>query len=381
MRRSAILSVAGVALFIFACGGSGDDSSTIDGGLGKDASTQDGSTATDGSSPKDGSPQNDGSPQTCGTCPTGYTCGKANGLAVCRSTTTNIPLFSHVFVILMENTSLSTLQKAMTAGTAPNLKTWAGQYATGSDYHGVTHPSLPNYVALTSGDTGGIGCDCQAQPNQGSCSPIGDVCFSACTCDVSAQNLADQIESAKKTWMDFGEDMGTPCNLSDSGNYAQRHNPFLYYDDIRTSTTRCNAHVVDFSNFNPNTAPDFSFIAPNLVDDMHNPDPPDSTNIPNGDKWLGQHAGAILGSSAYKQGGLLVIVWDEDDGSGGYFPPYSDDPIGIWLMSPYAKSGGYVSTTTANHYSLLATIEDGLDLGRIGKASQATPLTDYFPAN
>ena len=74
-----------------------------------------------------------------------------------------------------------------------------------------------------------------------------------------------------------------------------------------------------------------------------------------------------------------MIVWDEDDGSGGYFPPYSDDPIGLWLMSPYAKSGGYVSTTHADHYSLLATFEDGLGVGRLGNAATAAPLADFFP--
>src|SRR5690348_2107511 len=122
MKRSAILSVAGVALFIVACGASGgDDSSTNDGGNpGKDSSTQDVSTGGDGSSQKDSGPQ-DGAPPTCGTCPSGYSCGSANGIPVCRSATTDIPLFSHVFVILMENTSLKTLQAGITAGSAPNL--------------------------------------------------------------------------------------------------------------------------------------------------------------------------------------------------------------------------------------------------------------------
>src|SRR5215472_1261313 len=104
----------------------------------------------------------------CGTCPSGYTCGSANGHAVCRAPS-GVPLFTNVFLILMENTSLSTLQAAMQAGNAPNLKMLAGTYATGADYHGVAHPSLPNYIALTSGDTQGIGCDCHAAPNMGTC--------------------------------------------------------------------------------------------------------------------------------------------------------------------------------------------------------------------
>ena len=190
-------------------------------------------------------------------------------------------------------------------------------------------------------------------------------------------NLADQIEAAGKTWMDFGESMGTPCNLADNGNYAVRHNPFLYYADIQGNSTRCTSHVVDFSNFDPANPVRFNYIAPNLIDDMHNPDPTNSTNIPDGDMWIGPHVGAILSSAAYAKGALVVVVWDEDDDSGGVTG--TDDPVPIFIMSPYAKSGGYVSATMANHYSLLATFEDGLGLGRLGSAATATPLVDYFP--
>ena len=218
-------------------------------------------------------------------------------------------------------------------------------------------------------------------PGSGSCTAVLNVCFT-CSCNQSVTgHLADQLEAASKTWMDFGESMTTPCNLTDNGNYAVRHNPFLYYDNIQTPMSRCTSHIVDYSNFNPASPANFNFIAPNLVDDMHNPDPTNSTNIPDGDTWLGKNVPPILMSSAYTNGGLLVIVWDEDDSSGGLFPPYTDNPIGIWVFSPYAKSGGYVSKTTANHYSLLATFEDGLGVGRVGKAATAQPLQDFFPAN
>jgi acid phosphatase len=369
------------ACALIACGSNGDDSSQVDGGI--DASQQkDSSMPSDASKDAqstDGS-NKDGSTQGCGTCPTGYTCGSANGLQVCRSNASQIPLFTNVFVIMMENTTLATLETGINNNKAPNLKGWQGQYATGADYHGVTHPSLPNYIALTSGDTQGIGCDCQAKPGQGTCFAILDVCLT-CSCNQPVTgHLGDQIEAANKTWMDFGEDMGTPCNTTDSGNYAQRHNPFLYYDNVRTSTTRCNAHVVDYKSFDPNSASAFNFIAPNLIDDMHNPDPTDSTNIPNGDMWLGKNVPPILASTGYKNGGLLVILWDEDDASGG-IGGTTDDPIGIWVFSPYAKSGGFVAKSHYDHYSLLATFEDGLDLGRIGNAAQATPLNDFFPPN
>ncbi len=365
--------------------GSTTSSSVGGGGVGGGTTATTSSSSTTGSATTTSSTStstSSGSP--CGSCPTGSTCGSANGIPVCRAAS-GIPLFSNVYIVMMENTSLSTLQGAMSLGVAPNLKAMAATYATGSDYHGVAHPSLPNYIALTSGGTQNIVCDCSAQPGQGSCSSSSTICAAEiaigdqCTCSNSAANVADQIEAAGKTWMAFGESMGTPCNLTDSGNYAQRHVPFLYYQDIQT-TARCDAHVVDFTNFSPASPAAFNFIAPNLIDDMHNPDPTTSVNIPDGDTWIGPHVAAITGSAAYKKGGLLVVLWDEDDDSGGLLGD-TDDPIGIFVLSPYAKSGGYVSSVMGNHYSLLATIEDGLGLPRLGSAATATPLADYFPAN
>jgi hypothetical protein len=362
-----------------ACGSGGGGDNTIGDGGGTDTSIDNHQPPND--SGKDTSPGMDAtndSPTTgCGTCPTGYACGTANGIPVCRSMSTSIPLFQNVYVILMENTSLSTLKSAMTGGTAPNLKGWAAAYATASNYQGVGHPSLPNYIALTSGGTQGIGCDCGATPGGSTCSPACNFCFT-CSCDVpsTVKHLGDQLEAASKTWMDFGEDMGTACNMTDSGNYASRHNPFLYYDNVQTPSSRCTSHVVDFGMFNPASPANFNFIAPNLNNDMH------SAPIATGDTWLGIHAGAILASSAYKAGGLLVIVWDEDDGSGGLCASQMDTtPVGLFLFSPYAKSAGYVSPTAATHYSLLATFEDGLGVGRLGSAGTAKPLTDFFPAN
>jgi hypothetical protein len=398
VRTFACLGPIALLTVVFAaCGG--DDASTNvtgDGGAGTgsdssatDAATSngDGSTHVDGGSESDGSSLHDsaggndassGDAAGCGTCPTGYSCGTANGISVCRAAS-GIPLFSNVYLILMENTSLSTLSPALMNGTAPNLEMLATTYATGSNYHGVSHPSLPNYIALTSGSTQGIACDCQAAPNGSTCN--GATCnalLGACSCAQSAASIADQLEAANLTWMAFGEDMGTPCNTTDSGNYAQRHVPFLYYSGIQGNSARCDAHVVDFSMFSAASPSAFNFIAPNLIDDMHNPDPTNATNIPDGDMWIGPHVQAITSSAAYAQGGLLVVVWDEDDNSGF---PTADAPIPIFVISPYAKHGGYVSATMANHYSLLATVEDGLGLTRLGMAAAATPLSDYFPAN
>jgi acid phosphatase len=355
------------------------DGGGLDGGKPSvDAGPADAHASSDGSvAAQDASA--DGSAR-CGSCPSGYTCGTANGLAVCRAPS-GIPLFSNVYVIVMENTSLSTLTSAIQASGAPNLAALAAKYATGSDYHGVAHPSLPNYLALTSGDTQGIACDCTATGSSmcGSGLAICTSIFSDCSCPVPVPNVADQIEAAGLTWKDFGESMGTPCNTTDNGDYAQRHNPFLYYTSIQ-STARCTSNVVDYTKFNPSAPASLNFIVPNLTHDMHNPSPslnPTTVNIPNGDAWIGPNVQAIATSTAYASGGLLVVVWDEDDLSGTLA---ADDPIPIFVLSPYAKASGYASSVHADHYALLATIEDGLALGRLGHAATATPLTDYFPS-
>ena len=292
---------------------------------------------------------------------------------MCRSAS-GIPIFKSVFVIVMENASKKTLDAAT---NAPYLKALAQSAAIGNDYHGVAHPSLPNYVAMMSGDTQGVTCDCD--PTGTACTALTcNALLHGCGCSHAAASIADQIEAAGKTWKAYAEGMGTPCNKTSAGQYATRHVPFLYYDGVQSNATRCASHVVDYAAFagDMNAPPSLAFIAPNLTNDGHDPFPANAANLANADTWLSTNAKAILESAAFKAGGLLVVVWDEDDNSG---IPAADDPVPIFVMSPYAKKA-YASATKADHYALLATIEDGLGLARLGKAAQATPLTDYFPA-
>ncbi len=140
--------------------------------------------------------------------------------------------------------------------------------------------------------------------------------FSAATAfaPTRSTNIANQLEAVGKTWRGYGEDMGTPCNTADSGKYAPRHVPFLYYDSIRTDPARCN-NVLDYTNLElGDDAPNLQFIAPNLDHDMHDPvvELTHNANIKNGDTWVGTEIFRIINTDAYKNGGLLVIVWDED---------------------------------------------------------------------
>ena len=370
---------------------SSDPAATTDPGSTSGGTTSGGTTSggtTSGGSPdgsttsNDGSASNDGPATGCGTCPAGSTCGSANGLPVCRAAS-GVPLFTHVFVIMMENTSKASLDAAT---NTPYLKSLGTKWATGSDYHGTSHPSLPNYLALTSGSDHAVGCDCD--PVGAACSLCNTVAFpSGCGCNQAATHLGDQLDTATRTWKAYADGASKACDTTNAGAYATRHVPFLYYENMKAATAdaRCTSHVVPYTDFAADlagTTPAFSYVAPSLDHDMHGTGLQQSAaDIAAGDTWLSTNVPAILDSAAYKNGGLLVIVWDEDDSSGGFIPPKTDDPIPIYVLSPYAKSGGYVSAANGNHYALLATFEDGLGLPRMGSAVGKTPLADYFPTN
>jgi PKD repeat protein len=261
-----------------------------------------------------------------------------------------IPNYDHIVQIMMENHSFSEVIGA------PYIASLANQGAVGGNYFATDHPSLPNYAELTSG---------QSFPNAGSdCSP-GPGCLS------SARNLADTITASGRSWMSYAESMGTPCNPNDSGNYASRHVPFLYYTDIPAAA--CQANVVDYSNLandlKSTSLASYVFITPNLISDMH-----DGT-VAQGDTWLSQNVPAILSSPAFtQQHSLLVVTWDEDDGSQNNQVAFIADGFGV--------KTGWVSSTQYNHYSWLRTIEASWSLSSLtANDGGASPMTDLFGAS
>src|SRR5712692_3617827 len=54
--------------------------------------------------------------------------------------------FQHVFVIMMENTSYTSL---IGNPNAPFINSTATNYGLATNYFGVAHPSQPNYIAAT----------------------------------------------------------------------------------------------------------------------------------------------------------------------------------------------------------------------------------------
>ena len=270
--------------------------------------------------------------------------------------------FQHAFIIMMENTSYTSLIGNL---NAPFINTAATTYGLATNYHGVTHPSQPNYIAATSGSTHGVSSD-------------NDV-----TIDVP--NIVDQLEGSGRTWKAYMQSLSL-CNgnllASSCGNqlYERKHNPFVSYQDVQTNPARM-ANIVDFSQFSNDLAnknvPDFSWISPDQCHDMHgrggggSSDPCDFSNeqqlISTGDAFLSTTVSAIMNSQAWNGNSVIFITWDESDF------PFSDTsgccdavPGGghvVMITISHSDHSARTSSVAYNHYSMLSTIEGGWKLG------------------
>jgi phosphatidylinositol-3-phosphatase len=254
--------------------------------------------------------------------------------------------YRHVVVIVLENHSY---ESVIGSSQAPYLNSLARQWSLATDYSGVSHPSLPNYLALIGGGTFGVSSDCTA-------------------CYVSAPSLPDRLDAAGKTWKAYMEGMPAPCYGGSAGLYAQKHDPFIYFNGIRTDPARC-AEIVPYSSLaadfsSPSTAPNFAFLTPNLCDDGH--DCPLSTT----DTWLSREVPALMTSPGFTSGrSLLVVTYDEGESSNRV----------VTILAGSGVKQGFQSSTPFNHYSLLRTVEHLWGLEPVGAGdAAATPMLEFL---
>jgi hypothetical protein len=226
---------------------------------------------------------------------------------------------ARVVVIVMENRAYESVV------SLPYIHSLATSAAVLTDYHASGHPSLPNYLALTSGSTWGIADDGYHV--------------------LPVQDIGDQLSKSGLPWRAYMEGMGTDCRQS-AGRYAVKHDPFAYYGG------RCPRSVVPFSQLSADlgsaTPPRFLWITPDLCNDMHDC----SSNV--GDSWLQRTVPGLLGSPAMSNG-VVFITWDENEGG---------DANHVLTLVLGSKR----PTSPANPYShpaLLATIEDVLGVPRL----------------
>ncbi len=255
--------------------------------------------------------------------------------------------YRHVIWIWMENHPFPSI---VGSPDAPYINKIAAGCGLATGYQAIAHPSLPNYIAATSGSTQGITSDCTPD-----------------ACPTNAPSLFGQLQSAGKTWRGYAESMPSNCSESDQGKYFARHNPAVYYESV---STICAAWDVPLGSLgggafltalHANRLPAFSFVAPNACNDMH--DCPVSA----GDTWLKKWLPAILASKSYRSGGTaLFVTWDEGSDS--------DNRVPTIVVSPSTRPRTR-SALPFDHYSLLKTTEQLLGLGYLGQAGDAATVS------
>jgi len=268
-----------------------------------------------------------------------------------------------IFIILMENHNWSSIQGSSSAPYINNTLLPMSSYA--NQYYNplLNHPSLPNYLWLEAGTNFFIHND--GPPSQNSQS--------------TTQHLVSQLHRHDISWKAYEEDIsGTTCPITDSGEYVTKHDPFVYFNDVTNNLnpngTYCIAHVRPFTELATDllngTVARYNFITPNLCDDMHDSCAPLNNQILQGDTWLSQNVPAILASSAYLQGGALLITWDE--------AAFLDGPIGMIVLSPFAKGSSYSNNIFYTHGSTLRTLEEIFQVSLLRNANHETDLSDLF---
>jgi hypothetical protein len=274
--------------------------------------------------------------------------------------------YKHVIVIFMENNSNTTIKGSK---SAPYINSLIAKCGYASNYHNVTHPSLPNYIASTDGAT------------LSALAPFESDCTPSPSCESTTNNIFNEV-TGKKGWKGYAESMPSNCYQSDSGFYAPRHNPAVYYTDLSTcssrdvplGTTSSSPLLSDFST--ETKAPSFAWITPNLCDDMHGASGCPSNLVKTGDTWLGRWVPLITGTNVYKDGDTaLFITWDEGEG-GSYKTGVSCHVLFI-AVAPSVMAGT-VDSSQLNHYSLLKTTEDLLGVSELGLAKSAASFAKRF---
>jgi len=271
--------------------------------------------------------------------------------------------FQHVFVIMMENTAYKGL---IGNPNAPWINLAASTNGLATDYHGVSHPSQPNYIAATAGGLFGVVND-------------NDV-----TIDVP--NIVDQLESNGKSWKAYMQSLSLCATKLDHacGNqlYERKHNSFVSFADVQNSPARM-ANIVDLSQLNTDlaagTVPDYVWISPDQCNDMHGRGGPVSDScsfshvqdlISTGDAFLSSTVRAITSSSAWTGNSAIFITWDETDFpfvdvSGCCDAVPGGGPV-VTLVISHSDHAARTSNVSYNHYSMLRTIQDGWHLGCLG---------------
>ncbi len=295
----------------------------------------------------------------------------------------------HVFMVYMENKGYNDI---VGSTKAPFLNSLINAYGSATQYHGLTHPSLPNYYPVIGGTDFGLTYNC------------------ATSCIDAETTLVSNIEAAGKTWAGYAQPQsGVSPSDPDFPATTTGQLPFYAYSSIANDPARAarikplEQMAIDLNS--PDTAPNYAWFAANEEFNGEGPvdsiwgilrfalsqlEPGNPYNIPALDQFLSETVPVVLNSEVWKdptRKSALVVTFDEDNNNTSLgFGNEGNRVVFVVVPSPGAvaagmRSGAFNATNHYNHYSLLRFIEDSLGLPTLTNNDKfAAPLNEFWDA-
>lgn len=254
--------------------------------------------------------------------------------------------FDHFLVVVLENRDYGEVVND------PYMRTLEQRGVLLTNFHGVAHPSYPNYLAMIGGSTFGAQGDTQR--------------------NIDGRMIADLLEPKGLTWAQYAEDYpGGPGNCfvgNSSGLYARKHVPFMSFRSVQTSPIRC-ANVLNASRFDHAHLPAYAFYSPNMQDDGHD------ASTAHAMAWLRGFLDPILADTATMRTTLIEVTYDESD-------HYTDRTNRIFtILVGGMLRPGTTSAQPLNHYSVLRTVEANFGLGTLANEATVAPIVGIWPGD
>nr|WP_204808149.1 alkaline phosphatase family protein [Mycobacterium riyadhense] len=251
-----------------------------------------------------------------------------------------LPTFAHVVIVVEENRSQANI---IGNKSAPFINALAANGAMMAQSFAETHPSEPNYLALFAGDTFGL--------KKNICPVDGG----------NLPNLGSELLAAGYTFVGYSEDLpAVGSTVCSAGKYGRKHVPWVNFSNVPPTNS------VPFSAFpapdNYASLPTVAFVIPNAANNMHD------GSIAAGDAWLNRQLSAYA-NWAKANNSLLIVTWDEDDGS-------SRNQIPTVFYGAHVQPGTY--NERINHYNVLSTLEQMYGLPKTGNAVNAAPIASIW---
>ena len=247
-----------------------------------------------------------------------------------------LPRPDHIVIVIEENKSFAQI---IGSPAAPYINELSRRGALFTQSYGVSHPSQPNYLALFSGSTHGVVSD-------------------TCPQELSGDNLASALLEKGMSFASYAESMpqaGFEGCAHDS--YMRKHNPVANWKSLAALNQPFSAFPQDYSKL-----PTLALVIPDQRNDMHD------GSIAQGDAWLAKNLESYA-QWAMTHNSLLIVTWDEDDGTAG-------NRIATMFIGPMIKAGS--SAQRINHYNILRTIEEMMRLTYLGESAKAESISGVW---